>query len=85
MKANSDNFRASAIQGVINLLKDANDNLDIIIYEPILNNNLFEGIQVVNDLSQFKLISDVILANRIDNGIEECSDKVYTRDIFKRD
>ena len=83
MKANSDNFRASAIQGVINLLK--REKIDIIIFEPTLKNEIFEGLKVINDLSLFKNSSDIIIANRIDDDIVDCFDKIYTRDIFKRD
>ena len=83
MKTGSDNFRQSAIQEVINLL-EAN-RTEVVIYEPALETNEFEGIRVVNDLDAFKQESDVIVANRLDDEIKAVRDKVYTRDLFSRD
>ena len=83
MKVNSDNFRASAIQSVIKILKEKNVN--IVIYEPTIKENSFEGIEVIHDLKLFKEISDVIIANRIDKELEDCKYKIYSRDIFYRD
>ena len=83
MKANSDNFRASAIQSVISILKD--NNVNVIIYEPTIKGNTFEGLDVINDLDLFKKSSDVIIANRLDQDITDVIDKVYTRDLFSRD
>ena len=83
MKANSDNFRASAIQSVIKILKD--NDVNVIIYEPTIKENTFEGIEVVHDLKLFKDISDVILANRLDDELEDCKEFIYSRDIFARD
>ncbi len=83
MKANSDNFRASAIQSVIKILKENGTN--VVIYEPTLKDNTFEGIEVVHDLKLFKDISDVIIANRLDNELEDCKECIYSRDIFSRD
>ncbi len=83
MKTSSDNFRASAIQGVMRRLKDK--GLDVIIYEPVLNEDQFDGFRVLNDLTEFKDISDVIVSNRIEDSLEDVKEKVYTRDIFQRD
>ena len=83
MKSNSDNFRASAIQSVIKILKEK--NINIVIYEPTIKDNTFEGIEVVHDLRLFKDISDVIIANRVDKELEDCKDFIYSRDIFARD
>ena len=83
MKANSDNFRSSAIRGVIDILKE--NNINVIIYEPTIQVNTFEGIEVVHDLKLFQEISDVIIANRVDENLQEHEEKVYTRDLYKRD
>ena len=83
MKANSDNFRASAIQSVIKILKD--NNVNVVIYEPTIKENTFESIEVVHDLKLFKDISDVIIANRLDKELEDCKEFIYSRDIFARD
>ena len=83
MKTNSDNFRASAIQGIINILKDK--DVDIVIYEPTIEKNTFNGFEIVHDLKLFKNISDIIIVNRVDNELEDVKPKVYTRDIFGRD
>ena len=83
MKSNSDNFRASAIQSIIEILKS--NNVDIMIYEPTLTDDIFNGVKVNNNLDEFKNISDVIVANRYDSILDNVSDKVYTRDLFKRD
>ena len=81
MKAGSDNFRSSAIQSIINLLKG--NNVEVIIYEPTLKEDTFEGLRVEHDLDTFKNISDVIIANRINEEIEDEREKIYTRDIFR--
>ena len=83
MKTNSDNFRASAIQGIIERLKKAGKK--VIIYEPTIGNNIFEGYEVLNDFNSFINKSDVIIANRLDDKLTEVKDKVYTRDLFTRD
>ncbi len=83
MKKGSDNFRYSAIQGVMERLKDK--GIQIIIYEPMLKENNFLNYKVIRDIDEFKKISDVIVANRIDDNIKDAVDKVYTRDLYGRD
>jgi len=83
MKMDSDNFRASAIQGVIERIKAA--GVGVIIYEPTLSSNEFNDCEVIKDFGEFSKISDVILVNRIDDKIKELDSKIYTRDIFSRD
>ncbi|MDD3687993.1 MAG: UDP binding domain-containing protein, partial [Bacteroidales bacterium] len=83
MKTGSDNFRASAIQGVIERLS-AKD-VKIVIYEPVLIDESFEGYEVEKSLEMFKSRCDVIVANRITEELFDCRAKVYTRDIFSRD
>ena len=83
MKTGSDNFRSSAIQDIIKILKQ--ENVDIIIYEPTLSVDKFDDCKVINDIEEFKTTSDVILANRLDDNIKSVSKKIYTRDLYSRD
>ena len=83
MKKDSDNFRASAIQGIIERLKD--EDVEVVIYEPTLKADEFNGCKVINNFDEFSKKSDVILANRFEADLEGVKEKVYTRDLFSRD
>lgn len=83
MKTDSDNFRASAIQGIIERLKE--EDVEIIIYEPTLKDSSFNGCKVINNFEEFAEKSDVILANRFEDTLKDVKEKVYTRDLYSRD
>lgn len=83
MKAGSDNFRQSSIQGVMRRIMDK--GIKVVIFEPTITDENFQGCPVIKDIEEFKRISDVILTNRLQTEIEDIKEKVYTRDLYKRD
>ena len=83
MKSGSDNFRASAIQGVIDRVKS--NGIRVVIYEPTLEDKIFNECDVIENFGEFKEMSDVVLVNRLDEKVEEVKEKIYTRDLYARD
>ena len=83
MKDNSTNFRNAAIQGIISRIK--NENIQVIVHEPLIRDDSFLGCEVINNIDIFKSQSSIILANRDHEDLNDVSDKIFTRDLFNKD
>ena len=83
MKSESDNYRASSVQGVIKRIKAK--GIEVVIFEPTLLNETFYNSNIINDFDEFQKVSDLIVANRVTSQLDEVKHKVYTRDIFHSD